>query len=50
MLATVEDNSAGDKENEEVLAAVAHFIMDCYKEKEVIKKKKKKKYKPKAGQ
>ncbi len=24
--------------------------MDCYKEKEVIKKKKKKKYKPKAGQ
>ena len=34
MLATVDDNSAGDKENEEVLAAVAHFIMVHYEEKE----------------
>jgi len=34
MLATVEDNSAGDKENEEVLADVAHFIMVHYEEKE----------------
>ena len=30
-------------------AAVAHFIMVHYEEKEGIKKKKKKKYKPKAG-
>ena len=34
MLATVDDNSAGDKENEDVLAAVAHFIMVHYEEKE----------------
>jgi len=50
MLATVEENPAGDEEDEKVLAAVAHFIMVHYKEKEGIKMKKKKKYKPKAGQ
>jgi hypothetical protein len=50
MLAMVEKEiPADDKEDEEVLAAVAHFIMVHYKEKEGIKKKKKKKYKPKAG-
>ncbi len=37
-------------EDEEVLAAVAHFIMAHNKEKEGIKKKKKKKYKPTSGQ
>ena len=30
MLATVEENPAGDKEDEEVLAAVVHFIMVHY--------------------
>ena len=46
----MDENPANDEEDEEVLAAVAHFIMVHYKEKEGIKKKKKKKYKPKAGQ
>jgi len=53
MLAMVEKEiPADDKEDEEVLATVAHFIMVHCKEKEGIKKKKKKKkkYKPKAGQ
>ena len=51
MLATVEkENPADDKEDEDVLATVAHFIMVHYEEKEGTKKKKKKKYKPKAGQ
>jgi hypothetical protein len=51
MLATVEKEiPADDEEDENFLAAVAHFIMVHYKEKEGIKKKKKKKYKPKAGQ
>ncbi len=51
ILATVDESPANDKEDEEVLAAVAHFIMVHYEEKEGIeKKKKKKKYKPKAGQ
>ena len=41
MLATVEKKiPADDNEDEEVLAAVAHFIMVHYKEKEGIKKKK----------
>ena len=44
MLATVEANSAGDKDDEEVLAAVAHFIMVHCEEKEGIKTKKKKKH------
>jgi hypothetical protein len=44
MLATVEkENPADDKEEEDVLATVAHFIMVHYKEKEGIKKKKKNK-------
>ena len=50
ILATVDENPANDEEIKEVLAAVAHFMMIHYKEKEGIKKKKKKKYKPKAGQ
>jgi hypothetical protein len=36
------------KKNEEVLAAVAHYIMVHYEEKESLKRKQK--YKPKAGQ
>ncbi len=49
MLAMIEDDPAEDKEDEKVLAAVAHYIMVHYKEKEGMKKKKKK-YKPKSGQ
>ncbi len=45
----VEEDPAEDKEDKEVLAAVAHYIMAHYKEKEGVKKKKKK-YKPKSGQ
>ena len=41
MLVTVDENPAGDEEDEEVLATVAHFIMVHYKEMEGIKKKKK---------
>jgi hypothetical protein len=33
MLAMVEEDPAEDKEDEEVLAAVAHYIMVHYKEK-----------------
>ena len=36
ILATVDENPANDEEDEEVLAAVAHFIMVHYKEKEGI--------------
>jgi len=50
MLVTVDENLAGDEEDEEVFADVAHFIMVHYEEMVGIKKKKKKKYKPKAGQ
>ena len=51
MLAAVEKEiPADDKEDKEILAAVAHFIMVHYEEKEGIKKKKKKKYKPKSEQ
>jgi len=49
MPVTVEENPAGDEEDEEVLAAVAYFIMVHCKEKEGIKNNKKKKCKPKAG-
>jgi len=49
MPVTVEENPAGDEEDEEVLAAVAYFIMVHCKEKEGIKNNNKKKYKPKAG-
>jgi hypothetical protein len=45
MLAMVEENPAEHKEDKEVLAMVAHYIMVHYKEKEGIKKKKKN-YKP----
>ena len=48
MPATAEEVPANDKEDEEVLAAVAHYIMVHYKEKEGIKKKRNK-YKPKSG-
>ena len=40
MLATVDKNPAGDKEDEEVLATVLHYTMDHYEEKGGIKKKK----------
>jgi hypothetical protein len=49
MLAMVEEDPAEDKEDEEVLAEVAHYIMVHYKEKEGVKKKKKN-YKSKSGQ
>ncbi len=49
MLAMVEEDPVEDKEDKEVLAAVAHYIMVHYEEKEGVKKKKKK-YKPKSGQ
>jgi hypothetical protein len=49
MLAMMEEDPAYDKDNEEVLATVRHYIMVHYKEKEGMKKKKKK-YKPKSGQ
>jgi hypothetical protein len=49
MLAMAEKDLTEDIENEEVLAAVAHYIMVHYTEKEGVKKKKKK-YKPKSGQ
>jgi hypothetical protein len=49
MLAMVEEDPAEDKEDKEVLEAVAHYIMIHYEEKEEVKKKKKK-YKPKSGQ
>jgi hypothetical protein len=42
MLAMVEEDPAEDKEDKEVLAAGAHYIMVHYKEKEGVKKKKKK--------
>ncbi len=41
MLAMVKEDPAEDKEDKEVLAAVAHYIMVHYKEKEGVKKKKK---------
>jgi hypothetical protein len=47
-MATMDNNPAEDKQDENVLAAVAHYIMVHYEEKEGIKKKKKK-YKPKSG-
>jgi hypothetical protein len=51
MLETVETEiQEDDEEDEDVLAVVAHFIMVHYEEKEGIKRKKMKKYKPKAGQ
>jgi hypothetical protein len=47
MLAAVEKEiPADDKEDKEVLAAVAHFIMVHYEEKEGIKKTKKKSISP----
>ena len=49
MLATVEEVPVDDKEDEEVLAAVAHYTMVHYEEKEGIKKRRKK-YKPISGQ
>ncbi len=49
MLAMVEEDPVEDKEDKEVVAVVAHYIMVHYKGKEGVKKKKKK-YKPKSGQ
>jgi hypothetical protein len=49
MLAMVEEDPAEDKEDKEVLAAVAHYIMVHCEKKEGVKKKKKK-HKPKSGQ
>ncbi len=48
MLTMVEEDPAEDKEDKEVLAAVAHYIMVHYEEKEGVKKKKKK-YKPRCS-
>jgi hypothetical protein len=48
MLAAVGDKPDKEGNYEEVLAAVAHYIVTHYAEKEVIKKKKK--CKPKSGQ
>ena len=39
-----------EEDNPEKMASVAHYVMMHYAEKESIKKKWKKKYKPKAGQ
>ncbi len=47
VLATVGDKHDEGDNDEEELAAVAHYVMTHYAEKEVIKKKK---YKPKSGQ
>ena len=49
MLAMMEKDPGEDKEDKEVLAAVGHYMMVHYEEKEGMKKKKKK-YKPKSGQ
>ncbi len=40
MMATMDNNPAEDKEDENVLAAVAHDIMVHYEEKEGIKRRK----------
>ncbi len=47
ILATVGDKHDNKDNDEEELAAVAHYVMTYYEEKEVIKRKK---YKPKSGQ
>ena len=39
-----------EEDDPEKMASVAHYVMMHYAEKESIKKKRKKKYKPKAGQ
>jgi hypothetical protein len=49
VLAMMEEDLAEDEEDKEVLAAVGHYILVQYKEKEGIQKKKKK-YKPMSGQ
>jgi hypothetical protein len=49
MMATMDNNPAEQEEDENVLAAVAHYIRVHYEEKEGIKKKEKK-HKPKSGQ
>jgi hypothetical protein len=45
-----EEDKLDDEDDPEKMASVAHYIMMHYAEKESIKKKPKKKYKPKAGQ
>ena len=45
-----EDTQQDVEEDPERLASVAHYIMMHYAEKESVKNKRKKKYKPKAGQ
>ena len=45
-----EDTQQDVEEDPERLASVAHYIMMHYAEKESVKKKRKKKYTPKAGQ
>jgi len=50
---TVEEQEDGpdyEEDDPEKMASVAHYVMMHYAEKESIKKKRKKKYKPKAGQ
>ena len=45
-----EDRPDYEEDDPEKMASVAHYVMMHYAEKESIKKKRKKKYKPKAGQ
>ena len=47
---TVEEQEDREEDDPEEMANVAHYVMMHYAEKESIKKKRKKKYKPKAGQ
>ncbi len=47
---TVEEQEDIGEDDPEEMANVAHYVMMHYAEKESIKKKRKKKYKPKAGQ
>jgi len=47
---TVEEQEDREEDDPEEMANVAHYVMMHYTEKESIKKKRKKKYKPKAGQ
>ncbi len=45
-----EDRPDYEEDDPEKMASMAHYVMMHYAEKESIKKKQKKKYKPKAGQ
>jgi len=47
---TVEEQEDREEDNPEEMVNVAHYVMMHYAEKESVKKKRKKIYKPKAGQ